>query len=556
MASDFRAAARGPADTLVVVVHGMLQNILDTAPDVVAARLPSADLLLPRYDAGPTSNEEPITLAVSLSDRIEACYLDHRKSAGDDYRRIILVGHSRGALMARKAYVLARGETSEIAHGGLKPGPKEWHRAVERIVLLAGLNRGWSLAEKPPKMPWRTFVWYRIAARLARLTGTARLLQGIERGAPFVANLRVQWIRLCREAGSSMPRTIQILGDMDDVVLPGDNIDLEAGRDFVYLNAPPGTTHSNIVELDDAARRDVFLRALDGNDLKSEYVMPEYRKHDHEVQRVVLIMHGIRDFGDWTGELRKKLTKAADSEGIRIETVTSSYGYFPMTKFLLFQARQKNVRWFMDQYTEALARCPGVKTIDFAGHSNGTYLLGSALKRYRSCTFGRVVCAGSVLPRDFEWDELVRDGRIEAIRNYVASGDWVVGIFPNFFERFSKSTDIGGGGFLGFTREPAVSNQFVSVKGGHGAALVDHIFDSMVSFLLFGKVDSPEELRTSRSPFVELCSRLDWAIWILLLSAVVGIGWAVAAAAPLVGVAWWAGVGLYLLLLIVVLNTV
>ena len=35
-----------------------------------------------------------------------------------------------------------------------------------------------------------------------RLTGTARLFWSCERGQPFVANLRVQWIRTAREGRS------------------------------------------------------------------------------------------------------------------------------------------------------------------------------------------------------------------------------------------------------------------------------------------------------------------------------------------------------------------
>jgi hypothetical protein len=196
--------------------------------------------------------------------------------------------------------------------------------------------------------------------------------------------------------------------------------------------------------------------------------------------------------------------------------------------------------------------------MDFVGHSNGTYLLGSALQRYRSSTFGRVVCAGSVLPRDFEWDEMVPkpgvEGRIKAIRSYVASRDWVVGIFPNLFDGW---TDIGGGGFLGFLREPAVSSQYLCVSGSHGGAIVADNFDSIIAFVLDGRlVPPPERLRAAeRSKWVELFSKLDWAIWGLLVAAVVAIGWSLVWAAPLLGVAWWLPVGIYVLLLLLVLNT-
>jgi hypothetical protein len=128
------------------------------------------------------------------------------------------------------------------------------------IILLAGMNRGWSLVPKPSKMSWLRWVTFRTLAWFGRIIGQAKLLNDIRQGAPFIANLRVQWIRLGRT--QPMPLTVQMLGDRDDLVLPSDNIDVQAGKNFIYLNAPPGTTHSTVVELGDPDRRAVFLMAV------------------------------------------------------------------------------------------------------------------------------------------------------------------------------------------------------------------------------------------------------------------------------------------------------
>jgi len=546
--------SREPATTLVVVVHGLKRRILETVPPAVAEHLPQADILLPAYDAGPLSNADPVGLAAEISDAIEAQWRRHTQQTGGEYRRIVLIGHSRGALLVRKAYVFARGESQELSRGGLTPAEKGWPRAVERIILLAGMNRGWSLSPKPSKMSRPRWVLLRGLTAIARLTGRARLLREIRRGAPFIANLRVQWIRLNRRG--PMPLTVQILGDMDDLVAPGDNIDLQAGQHFVYLNAPHGTTHAGVVELEDADRREVFVRALTREDLVSEYLVPESQREDASVERVVFVLHGIRDFGGWTDRLSAVLEQHGARTGRVVETVRSSYGYFPMTRFLLLSERQKNVRWFMDRYTEVLAKYPNAGPIDFVGHSNGTYLLGSALRRYRACDFGRVVCAGSVLPRNFEWDEMVRDRRITAIRNYLTSADWVVGIFPNLFDRFG---DIGGGGFLGFTREPAVSAQFQYVKGGHGGALVADNFESIAAFLLDGRiVDPPEQIRSpEQAPLVLLASKLDWAVWLLLAALLASMAWFVAFGWPAAaGLEPWLRVVIFVALLLAVLHSV
>ena len=100
---------------------------------------------------------------------------------------------------------------------------------------------------------------------------------------------------------------------------------------------------------------------------------------------------------------------------------------------------------------------------------------------------GRVVFAGSVVRRDYNWDVLV--GRVAGIRNYVGSADWVVGLFPKFFELPGLSTlnpDLGSAGFDGFMRPFARRNnaQVEFVRGGHGAALDPRNRQSIVSYII------------------------------------------------------------------------
>lgn len=170
---------------------------------------------------------------------------------------------------------------------------------------------------------------------------------------------------------------------------------------------------------------------------------------------MVFVLHGIRDMGAWTSEFMHPLQSgfAALHPGTdeKIYVHRAAYGYFSMGSFLLFGDRQKNVRWFMDQVTELRARFPNLKEIHFIGHSNGTEVLTTALATYRTFKVGRVVFAGSVVRRDFEWSRFV--GRVGQVRNYVGSADWVVALFPKLFElrgfRF-LNPDLGSAGYNGF----------------------------------------------------------------------------------------------------------
>lgn len=520
--------ATGEPRALIVIVHGLKRAVLDHVPRVVSQHVPQADVLIPRYDAPWVSNVDAVQIADEISEAIQVQYDQHERAGGRAYERIILIGHSRGALFVRKAYVFACGQNHELWRSGLRPVSRSWALRVDRIVLLAGMQRGWSLKPKPARMSWRKCLTLRFIDRVAPWLGIGRVMAAIKRGAPFVANLRVQWINLIR-SGHPMPLTIQILGDMDDLVTSWDNIDLQAGYNFVYLNAPRGTTHASVVDLSDPAREAVFLKALltPDQELQSEYVLPDAQRPDTSVEQVVFVVHGIRDFGGWTHRLASLIEEKGRAAQRRVQTETSSYGYFPMLKFLLFAERQKNVRWFMDEYTEALAKYPRARPIDFVGHSNGTYLLASALKHYSASSFGRSVLAGSVLPRNFEWDEMVKHGRIESVRNYVATHDLVVGIFPRLFERFG---DIGAAGLLGFVREPAAGDEFHYVKGGHGAALHADNLDRIADYLLDGTPrPAPASMTQQRQPAaVMLVSNLHWVVWLLLVGLLIGIAWWVA----------------------------
>ena len=92
----------------------------------------------------------------------------------------------------------------------------------------------------------------------------------------------------------------------------------------------------------------------------------------------------------------------------------------------------------MDSYTEELAHYPSATTFDFIGHSNGTYILASALQRYRTLKVNDVYFAGSVVPQKYKWTDLVAAKRVGRVVNVVATNDWVVAIFPRLFEQIAE----------------------------------------------------------------------------------------------------------------------
>jgi hypothetical protein len=132
------------------------------------------------------------------------------------------------------------------------------------------------------------------------LVGKKPLIFNIRRGAPFITQLRVQWLAMLQKApmrGVGDALTVQLLGSVDDVVSPEDNIDLVTGSQFIYLDVPK-TGHSNILVMDDTPegkkRADIFRLALKGSleDLKKHKIFPDEQQLPTPMSLAVSVSRG------------------------------------------------------------------------------------------------------------------------------------------------------------------------------------------------------------------------------------------------------------------------
>jgi predicted esterase len=545
----------GNSETLVVLLHGIGRNLKDWC-EAIREFLPDADLLVPQYDSNVFSNVDPRKVADQLVQYIHEVDINRsRRSDGAAYERIILIGYSGGGLIIRKTYLIAMGYgDDEKIIRNFKPFP--WVKKVERILLMAGLNRGISNT-KPEHMSWLFYAIQRLGWVALPLLGRGKFVYHLRQGSPFVANLRVQWIRLSQSSNIQLPSTIQFLGDVDEVVAEEDNIDVLADAGFKYLKIRD-TGHASICDFKapvvGSYRKERFhyglttpLEGLDSDSIPYENEVGQAKDH------VVFIMHGIRDMGLWTSKVSETVKSVAKHHGQSVDSIKAGYGYFPMLRFLFLGSRQVNVRWFMDRYTEAIARYPNAK-ISFIGHSNGTYLLASALERYYACKMHHVAFAGSVVPKDYPWDRLIQQGRVKAVRNDIASADWVVGIFPGFFELL-KLSDIGTAGHNGFQDDAPKDSSFDQYfKGDHGAAIQPGNHKSLASFILLGEKVNPEGelLVEHQNGLVVILAKLCWLVWLLIFVVLVSLGFLFIWILTLLGIPLtfaWVIYGIFVLLL-------
>jgi hypothetical protein len=254
-------------------------------------------------------------------------------------------------------------------------------------------------------------------------------------------------------------------------------------------------------------------------------------KKNHEITDVIFVIHGIRDEGHWTNKIaRRVILKNKEANGNRSDQdkryfalETSRYGYFPMLLFALPWTRRAKVAWFTEQYAENLVLYPKAE-FSFIGHSNGTYLLAQALKEYECCRFKRIVFAGSVAPKEYNWSNYIEAGRVQQVLNYVATGDWVVAIFPNFLHYFQR--DLGSAGHDGFSISDNKLANIKYIKGDHGAALNEHNWDAIAEFIVKDSPDLPklddlkqpsQIFQEKRCNFLSIIGKFPGLVWILII---------------------------------------
>lgn len=438
--------------------------------------------------------------ALALSESIQQ-YWEHRGSP----QAITLIGHSIGGLLVRYAYLQATG-----ALGGF---PREWSRHVRRIVLLATPNRGWDtnrLGRLGQRLSWLT---------LPLTKGFA--VRDVLAGSAFMTALRLEWLREIGARQADAPVVVQVRSGQDTFVTSEDSRDVETLTTGVQL-VLPCATHADIprvtaVPEDFPGQRWNLLRKAVLEDVEPTTPKP-LPAEDAALTSVVFILHGIRAGNDgWVEQLRLHLATQKD-----IRVVTGSYGRFSAYNFAIPVTRRRTLYWFLDQYSYLLARHPDLP-FHFVGHSNGTYMLGQALKYVASIRFDRVFLAGSVLPAEFDWRGHADKRQVGRLVNVCASKDKPVAWLCSGL-RGLRMRDIGVGGFTGFQEVPPTAEQYRYLPGGHGAALAPERLPDIAAFVRTGVAVPPPGLADSPPAVFGLVSRTA-----PILTSLTAISWLLAA---------------------------
>jgi hypothetical protein len=352
-------------------------------------------------------------------------------------------------------------------------------------------------------------------------------------GSEFITNLRLEWIRVMRNPAlrteyGATAKVFQFFAAEDEYLEKTDCVDVLQFGDARCVTIPTG--HNGFLNPHLPGYFPLLQSAVLGADSGFETCDAT----TPSVKRVFMLLHGIRDYGRWLDTLEEAIIARSDPESTIV--IKSSYGYFPIVRFLWRPARHAIVEWFCDQYTQALAKYPSAQYCS-AAHSNGTFVIANALQRCRGMLFERVYFAGSVLPRRFPWDRLL-GSQVGLLRNDCASTDYPVGFLCGGLE--SLDSTLGTAGLHGFTHEGQGIIQTRFLAGGHGVGVSRRHFPEIASFLAGekgpgGLCGNAHEVRQVEHPQA-LLSVLSRVAPLLLLVILAGC-FALFVAEPLLGAA-------------------
>jgi pimeloyl-ACP methyl ester carboxylesterase len=521
--------------------------------DFIAALTPmvsDAEVWAPDLDMAMFSMRSAESLSLELLEKIGA-----KVAASPGVERIVIVGYSSGSLLARRVFCMAHGA---LPDGTVSGPPARWADKIDRMVILAGITRGWEYSSASPAhvrflapvlhQLTRLVGWWKMKGK--PVESSVPFIQQLRRGSPFVISTRIQYINVLEVLRkrrkidaplrvNGLPSTVFLLGARDEFISPADCTELGPRVEFAFVDLP-GSNHIEALHIvgDDpvAIERKNRLAAVIGMEfdalIQEPWAIPAEDIDDYlnpmdvdddvvgaskpnsdvarpAVEHAILVVHGIRDNGFWTKRVAREIKTLARKANLVVRTPTPSYGYFSMWEFIKPGGRQQATYWFMERYADVKTRFPAAK-ISFVGHSNGTYIAAHALEICPAIRFENVVFAGSVIRRDFNWGRF--RGRVGRVLNYVGSVDSVVAFLPAAFEYLRlRRLDVGGAGAFGFTEPvelPAADSsgngdadavelrQVRFVKGGHGAAIAEQFWPEIARFALFGDVPTrPESVR-------------------------------------------------------------
>lgn len=134
-------------------------------------------------------------------------------------------------------------------------------------------------------------------------------------------------------------------------------------------------------------------------------------------KKVVISLHGVNTRGGW----QKELSSQISNQGWVYYPL--DFGHFFISQLVSLKSfREKKIKWLRNELSRISEETNGA-TPSIVVHSFGSYLLSEILKRHTEFKFDRIILTGSIIKKDFDWDQVFKNQNAQKTLNLIAKKD-------------------------------------------------------------------------------------------------------------------------------------
>jgi len=151
--------------------------------------------------------------------------------------------------------------------------------------------------------------------------------------------------------------------------------------------------------------------------------------------RKIFTIHGIRTDNEWPNTFKNLVGNRPN-----VEVKNFEYGYFTLTQFLSRWHRNRAIKAFERFYSENVldGELPSVVC-----HSFGTFIFFSAIRKYKSIKFDKVILCGSILSTKLNWKQFFDSDQIRILYNDYSALDSIVPLSRLVVRNCGRSGRVG-----------------------------------------------------------------------------------------------------------------
>jgi hypothetical protein len=187
-----------------------------------------------------------------------------------------------------------------------------------------------------------------------------------------------------------------------------------------------------------------------------------------KIDYLLFYTHGFNTRGAWKDDLTEIISSGQRNTNIQFILLPWDYGEFKV-KFFKKKSRKKAIEKFVERYNEILDTYGNCERKCLVAHSFGTYITGTAIQENENFICDKVVLAGNILDRKYDWNKLKDRKQIGEVFIEQSTNDGAV-LFAKIFRKLCFQKWIGYAGRNGFIK----NYDFITVlksKSGHSGML-------------------------------------------------------------------------------------